>query len=85
MKSLFNSRRYAELLKLCNGKIKTASEWLTPYLFCSAAYVQEGDTTKGKDMLSHYERNKGSAYENDPLCKEVLTYLRKEMPDSTQP
>jgi hypothetical protein len=79
MADLTNSRNYQELITLCTGKIKSAPEWLTPYLFCALGYLETGDIDKSKQMLSHYEDNKGPAYEGDHFCKQVIDYLRAKV------
>jgi hypothetical protein len=79
MAQLTNARDYRGLLSLCAEKMKSAPEWMTPYLFCGVAYLNTGQKEKAKDLLTVYETNKGPAYEGDANCKQLLDYLRKSL------
>jgi hypothetical protein len=82
MGDLYNATEYTELLNICSEKIKSAPEWQTPYIFCGLAYLAVGNKDKSREMLRHYEENKGPAYEGAPACKEMLDFLRRNLADN---
>ena len=79
MVDLNNSQQYTDLLSLCNEKIKSVPAWLTPYLFCSLAYLESHDQ-KWKELFLYYEQHTGPAYEDNKNCRQVSDFLRKYAP-----
>jgi hypothetical protein len=61
--------------ELCQGEIQTASQLLTPHLFCSLGYLSSGDRTRAKILLEKYNSKGGYNYHRDEPCKQVYTFL----------
>jgi hypothetical protein len=78
MEELNNSKDYSALLGVCQEKIKSVSEWLTPYLFCSLGYAFIGNATKARELLAEYDKRTGPAYAEEP-CKQISQHLHKHL------
>ena len=79
MGELLNSDKPAALLKVCRAQIDSKPEWLTPRLFCAAAYFQTGDRVKAREMLAEFDAKSGPAYTAQPcgqLSEEVHKVLQ---------
>lgn len=79
MATLNNSKQYGELLYLCSQKMKSAPDWLTPYLFCSLGDFEIGNYTEAKSLFAHYEEKRGTAY-NAPTCNHIHDFLQSNLP-----
>jgi len=76
LSSLNNQKKFNELLTECRVQIKTAPEWLTPYLFSGLAYIGLGDRTKAKEMLDEFDSKTGPAY-SEGDCKGMADFIRQ--------
>jgi|SRR5579872_1683570 len=63
------------LLHLCSTQMEAKPEWLTPRLFCSAAYALMGDNSNASKMLASYDQRKGPGYDEDTLCSDLSNKL----------
>ncbi|HEV8046713.1 MAG TPA: hypothetical protein VGP35_03235 [Terriglobales bacterium] len=78
MEKLNNSKDYSGLLEVCEGKIKSVPQWLTPYLFCSLGYLASGNVDKARDVLKEYDSKTGPAYSGEP-CKQASDFLHSHL------
>jgi hypothetical protein len=78
MIDLATAGKFQDLLSYCQAVIADKPEWLTPRLFCSAAYAETGDRVKAKAMLDEFERDKGDAYDH-PYCVNLASQLHQKL------
>ncbi len=78
MIQLNNSGQYTDLLKECLAQIRSSPEWLTPRLFCGAAYLATGDKVRAKGMLAEYDSKTGPAYDVE-ACRQISDFLHKRL------
>jgi len=78
MVELNSSNNFPALLEVCEEKMKSAPEWLTPYLFCSLGYLSTGDMEKARETLAEYDKRTGPAYASEP-CKQIAEHLHSHM------
>jgi hypothetical protein len=78
MEALNNAKDFFGMIALCEEKMKSVPEWLTPMLFCSLGYASIGNTDKAKELLAEYDKRKGPAYAGEP-CKEVSDHLHAHL------
>lgn len=78
MGNVSDSHDYNKLLALCTAQMTSHKEWLTPYLFCSYAEFQLGNTDEAKKALSYYDSNKGDNYDIG-VCKDLSGYLHSNL------
>jgi hypothetical protein len=79
MAELYNSENWAPLLKMCLAKIDANPAWLTPFLFCSRAYLETGDSARAKDMLRKFDDTAGPGNRSE-RCKAAWEDLHKALP-----
>jgi hypothetical protein len=56
MHSLYEAHDWKRLVEVCEGEIRSAPTWLTPYLYSGVAYLQLGDGQRGVERLEYVER-----------------------------
>jgi len=56
MISLQEQTNWKKLILLCNDQIKQHPEWLTPYVFMSVAYANQGNTGKAIELLEFVKK-----------------------------
>ncbi len=78
MLELYNAGGHAELLTKCRDQISSVPDWLTPYLFCSLAYLANEDRTRAKEMLDYFDQKKGPAYEVG-TCVLISNFLHQKL------
>ena len=76
MIALLNSREYSALLSRCERELELKPEWLTPYLFCSFAYIGLGDIGEARRVFAHYQSEAGPAYDHKD-CDQLVAELQK--------
>lgn len=73
MAELNNKRQWGALLLTCTAQMKSAPEWLTPYLFCSMGQLALQDREKARELLRYYDSKAGPAYKGE--CGRLAEYL----------
>lgn len=79
MEKLNNSKDYSGLLEVCEGKIASIPQWVTPYLFCSLGYLGSGNADKAREMLQEYDKKTGPAYIGEEPCKQASDFLHSHL------
>ena len=77
MAELSNAGKYKELVDLCTQEMKSAPEWLTPYLLCSLGHNTLHHNDEAKRLLVYYEQHTGPAYQDNAECKRLADHLHE--------
>ena len=77
MVKLLNAEQFPELLKACLEHRKSDPQWLTPLLFCSAAYGGMGDLEHARAAFSEFESRTGPAYDAEQPCRDLRSQLQR--------
>lgn len=70
---LERSRKYSELITLCETQINETPSWLTPYLYLGIAYANTGNKKKAIELFQHIVKNAP----DDPDYKQAKEFLEK--------
>jgi hypothetical protein len=76
MDTLLKANDFDGLINACSEYRKTMPEWLTPNLFCAAAYYSKQNIQKAKEFLKDYDSRKGATYD---ACESFANQLHSRI------